>query len=360
VEIRVSEVAEGMLGLHHLTWKEVRCDSLEIGCEWFDRVQTAASQELCDLLARFRAADGGGIWLALIGLIADDPAEPGELIDRLERMPADDIWLQLLGLHARHTVDPDLRLAMLAAGRGRPAPLEALLSRAGFHTKAPARALLELFGADAADAVAAVVRTLRLWFEQVFRQEWQAIRPIVERDADAKRRLAERLSTAELVEHATNGIEMVHEIGVTRVLLMPSYLDRPWATHGRHLATSMVCYPVAEESLTSSEEEGRRRRILRLSKVLADESRLRALRRLAEGPATLQELADHLGVRKSTMHHHLAAMRSAGMLRIRMNERGYSLRPQALEELSNLLGDYLGAAEKPARRAPHGRRRGPR
>ena len=112
--------------------------------------------------------------------------------------------------------------------------------------------------------------------------------------------------------------------------------------------------PVSDETLAPSEEEARMGSILRLSKALGDESRLRALRRLAESPCTLQELADHVGLSKSTMHHHLAVLRSAGLLRMRFKEKRYSLRTGPLAEMSGLLGDYLGTTE--TRSSP--RRRG--
>ena len=357
VEIRVSEAAEALVALHNLTGDYVRCDALEVGCAWFDKIQKASSPELQDLIARHRSVEGFAVaWFGLIGMAVEGPTSIDGLLACLEDASADDVWLQVLGLYNRSAPEPEVREAMLAAGHGQLEPLKRKLPDLDSHTRAHVTGVVRALDGDAERARSTIVRTLRLWHEDVFRDEWREIEPIVERDAAVKRRLAARMSAAELVEEATNGIELVPEIGVSRLLLIPTYLDRPWATTGRQLGTSIICYPVAEDALSPSEDDARMRRLLRLSKVLADENRLRAIRLLAETSCSLQELADHLGIRKSTMHHHLAALRSAGLLRIRMNEKRYSLRRNAVSELSALLDEYVGAdPEARARRAPRRR-----
>jgi len=232
---------------------------------------------------------------------------------------------------------------MLDAGHGRLEPL-------GSSQRAPdlARAL----GADAGAAHRLVVSVLSRWYEEVFSRQWPEIAPVLERDAEDKQRLAREQPVAAVVEEATNGGEYVPEAGIGRLLLLPTYLGRPWITQDRQGDTLVISYPIAEAALASSPEEARRRRVLRLAKALSDETRLRALRRLAVSNLTLQELADELGVSKSTMHHHLAALRSAGLLRLRFGEKRYSLRTAPLAQMSGLLDAYVGAVEThgPSRR----------
>jgi len=145
-------------------------------------------------------------------------------------------------------------------------------------------------------------------------------------------------------ERATLGGEYVQEVGIDGLLLVPTYIGRPWVSQGRRLSSLLVCYPVSEEAQAPWAEEARLRRILRLSRALSDESRLRTLR-LASTPSTLQELADHFGLGKSTMHHHLAALKAAGLLRMRMADRRYALREQVVAELPGLLSEHLRAPE---------------
>ena len=81
-------------------------------------------------------------------------------------------------------------------------------------------------------------------------------------------------------------------------------------------------------------------RVQRLAGVLSDRSRLVALRLLAGRQMTLQELADELGVRKSTMHHHLSLLRAAGLLRVPFGTKAYSLRREPLRELGVALNEF--------------------
>jgi DNA-binding transcriptional ArsR family regulator len=82
-------------------------------------------------------------------------------------------------------------------------------------------------------------------------------------------------------------------------------------------------------------------RLVRLYKALADERRLRILKMLTTRSYSLQELADAFGVAKTTMHHHLGTLRTAGLVRIQSDEHIYSLRQNTLSEVSELLEVYL-------------------
>src|SRR5260370_35673120 len=66
------------------------------------------------------------------------------------------------------------------------------------------------------------------WYEQVFRHEEARIRPILEGDIEAKRKLQATVSAEQLVELATNGLVYGPEAGVRKIVLGPSFLSRPW------------------------------------------------------------------------------------------------------------------------------------
>ena len=99
-------------------------------------------------------------------------------------------------------------------------------------------------------------------------------------------------------------------------------------------------YPVADENVT--EDSGNPPvRLVRLYKALADERRLRILKMLMVRSYSLQELADEFGVAKTTMHYHLATLRTAGLVLITSNDKEYSLRRNMLSDVSSLLETYL-------------------
>ena len=73
---------------------------------------------------------------------------------------------------------------------------------------------------------------------------------------------------------------------------------------------------------------------MRLTHALSDESRLRMLRFVADGPCTLTEVARFIGLSQPTVHHHLVQLRAAGLVRVHFAVSGpsrYSLRPHALD-----------------------------
>ncbi|MDQ6671821.1 MAG: metalloregulator ArsR/SmtB family transcription factor [Chloroflexota bacterium] len=79
--------------------------------------------------------------------------------------------------------------------------------------------------------------------------------------------------------------------------------------------------------------------MLRLFKALADESRLRIVGILAQGPRSVDELAALLQLRSPTISHHLARLRQADLLSMRSdgNVHLYQLDMQALRALSREL-----------------------
>jgi DNA-binding transcriptional ArsR family regulator len=178
------------------------------------------------------------------------------------------------------------------AGQAR-AALELLLPLSPAETKKRVLAVLTLYRDELLDADAV---------EQT------------ECDADSKRRLG--LSGAELIAYACPGYQYEPEPELPDVVLVPHEAARPWLLLCQHDRTRIICYPVPE---TKDVEN----RLVTLGRALGDERRVRMLARLAEGDATLAELAAIAQVAKSTAHHHLSRLRDAGLVEMRGNAQGY-------------------------------------
>lgn len=84
--------------------------------------------------------------------------------------------------------------------------------------------------------------------------------------------------------------------------------------------------------------------IAALGKALADESRIQLLAILSARPHQLGELVDATGLNRSTVHHHLRLLRSAGLVTVEGNARAYRYkinkrgRATAIATLSDLFG----------------------
>ncbi len=81
-------------------------------------------------------------------------------------------------------------------------------------------------------------------------------------------------------------------------------------------------------------------RLVALYRALGDGTRLRILRRLAAGAATVGRIGDELNLAKSTVHEHLDSLRTAGLVRLVVNG-GFTLEPE-IPDLNRMLKEFLG------------------
>ena len=145
------------------------------------------------------------------------------------------------------------------------------------------------------------------------------------------------------VEKATNGIRLVPDQRTRRIVLAPSYFGRPYNSMTKVGEITAICYPLADSALGAGGRAAIPAATVRLYRALGDESRLRILRLLAERDLYLTELATELDLSKPTVSHHLAQLRSAGL--VTMTEQGnltyYTLRRDRVAEAGPELSAFL-------------------
>lgn len=81
-------------------------------------------------------------------------------------------------------------------------------------------------------------------------------------------------------------------------------------------------------------------------KALADVNRLRIVRRLADGEASVAELIAHVGLSQPLVSHHLKRLRTAGLVNTRRvgRETVATLRAEAFGEVAERERTILGIA----------------
>jgi ArsR family transcriptional regulator len=81
-------------------------------------------------------------------------------------------------------------------------------------------------------------------------------------------------------------------------------------------------------------------------RALADVNRLRIVRRLAEGEASVNDLIAHVGLSQPLVSHHLKRLRAAGLIESRRvgRETVCRLRPEAFGEVAERERAILGFA----------------
>jgi len=195
---------------------------------------------------------------------------------------------------------------------------------------------------EIAELAPAVRRTLHAWLPRFERVEAR-INRILQRDV-ADRNLDDAVADPMgFIERTTSGIRMVPEPRTRRIVLAPSYFGRPYNSLTKVGETTLVCYPIADSALGAGGRSAPPAATIRLYRALGDESRLRILRLLAERDRYLTELATEMDLSKPTISHHLAQLRSAGL--VTMTEQGnltyYTLRRDRAEEAGPELRAFL-------------------
>ena len=341
VTIEVSPSYELLLSI--LTVSEAVDDTHEIGPEWIAEMRARAGDEL---LARIDAVTQHepDTFIHLMGMAYEAPA-PRDLpsfIAHLRAADATEIKLHLVQYYARETrrcTPPAVIRDAVAGDSG--AQREFLQT---CHPESDAwtdyvRGVLE---ADGERLKADLVEVLEEWADRVWKPESLTILPILERDAEAKREMLRTMSLDDFVETATNGVEWVARPGIDRIVMIPSFVNRPLVSFTEIGEVQIIAYPVADESV-SADLDTPPLRLVRLSKALGDEKRLRILRALGDGEKNLLELAEMFGVAKTTMHHHMIILRSAGLVSVAVGSKRYRLRRETVPDVGALLSGYLGA-----------------
>lgn len=324
---------------------EFKCE-YEIGDDWFNRIKTSCPPELLsglnDFTLQTQIKHGElNSWLHFMGLVYDSPApkDVPVFLAYLESLEPWEILLCWLGYYQRplRRVIP-LDVILQAAERNEES-LELFFRTALPDNLVAQERIRSLIFIDGEVMKSSLISLLWNWYEQVFRQEEARIRPVLERDIEAKRKLQSTLSIEKLVEVATNGLVYETEAGVRKVILIPAFLGRPWNVTLVHHDVKLMVYPASDESVRP--DRSTPLQLVRIYQALGDERRLHILKLLKKRSYSLQEISEEFGVAKSTMHHHLGLLRTAGLVRIRGDEKLYSLREETLSILPALLDDFL-------------------
>src|ERR671937_1698254 len=182
------------------------------------------------------------------------------------------------------------------------------------------------------------VRLLVAWHEQYFRLVDPAILSGLAADAAAKQALVGTMAPEALVEAATCGVHFMPRPGPELVLLVPQYHFRPWNVFDDYRGLRVIQYPADDLPPVPGEPPPG---LLRLTRALSDESRLRILRFLATGPRSFTDVVQFMGLAKSTVHHHMVVLRAAGLVRVHDSGEkattAYSLRPGAVDQVRDML-----------------------
>ena len=306
------------------------------GQAWLDEVRGRMPAEFLTDLESLKT--GGEIWLVLLGLVYDTPAPKTveAFLDHLRSLDPDALRAHLIA-HAWFTKERQIAPEIIEAAAGGDAEAYATICEAADECACgPGWANLLVLPAE--EAKRTIIGLLERYAEKGFDP---TVSKLLDRDARAKRALAVSLTPDELVERATNGITFANNDGMDAVILIPSVVIRPFVVITDHGRNRMFGYGVSEEYL-SGDDDAPPSWLVDFYKAVGDEKRLRILTVLAQGDTTLGSLVERLDLSKSTVHHHLRLLRTAGLVRVTIGEEHvYSLRTGAIPQAGPLLETYL-------------------
>jgi DNA-binding transcriptional ArsR family regulator len=333
VETRAGAAFELLVGLSVLRDDERRDDA------WVPRFADcpAALKRAVD-----RVGDvAGETWLHLLGLALELPAVSAQqFVQELEHVDELEFRRHLLGVHVAtwRAIVGSETLERAAAGDS--GAIRGLLSSERYYAGRARDSLSVVLPLTPKQTKRRFVDVLQR-FTAVFDRHAAELVPELEDDARRRREAAGHAPAESVIASATGGYVYEPEPEFRRVILIPHAAASPSLLLCQHRDARVICYPLADGAGAGEDID---QRVVRLGKALGDPARVRIVRRLVRGEASLGELAEAAGVAKSTAHHHLTALRAAGLVVLRGNARGYwyTLRLESLADARSLLTELLG------------------
>lgn len=335
VSLEWGSAYEALLGLSMFTGDEPQ-DSYEVGRRWFRQVGRLASPVLRESV-RALFGESGSRWFFLLGLAHESGGrrDVDALLRRAGSMTPDDLLAALLGGRFRALGAGPGRVALGRAVRGELDAAKEIAARTHPEGEETVRRLIAL-GPSTARRL--MLEVLGRWRKEVLPETEGAA--ALQADLAARKEQARRMSARQLVEAVTDGLTYEGEPGIDRAVLVPSLVTRPWITITEWDGAKIFCYRAQPEPAYKRAAPAEPDPVL-VYRALGDESRLRVLRELAGGDRRLSELAATLHLSKSTLHQHLAILRTAGLVRLTVGtEKRYGLR-HARPDLNALLARLL-------------------
>lgn len=144
------------------------------------------------------------------------------------------------------------------------------------------------------------------------------------------------------VEKISGGLKIEAYEGLRQVIMTPTYHTNPLITIRKLKNVAHILYPV---DLPETDPTGPSKKLVRITKALADENRLKIVKLLREGPKTFTEILQHFTISKSTVHHHVMLLRTAGLISSYHTDQCCSemfiYRPFGIHELVTHFDEYL-------------------
>jgi DNA-binding transcriptional ArsR family regulator len=276
----------------------------------------------------------GDVWLHLLGLALDTEADDAAaFIEAVRRTRPLELRRHLLGLHVPSWRRAAGRETIERAARGDRRACDQLAVARREYCDDGDGAVPAILSLSPARTKPLIVAALERFATEVLAPQEERLRRTLHDDAESRRQEIATADPRDVIEQATGGYRHEHEDSFARIVLFPHLAHAPAILLCEHRDTRLIGYAAASPDAAGSEL------LIGLGRAIGDASRMAILARLRDGEASLGDLANSLGLAKSTIHHHAFQLRAARLITVRGNTQGtfYALDPSGFAAAAEFL-----------------------
>jgi DNA-binding transcriptional ArsR family regulator len=281
----------------------------------------------------------GEVWLNLFGVALDGgaPYDSERFRGRLASLDPVELRRHVLGRYAWSWCTLAGIEDIESASAGDAAAATRLLTHPRYYGGNAKASLATLLALDPDESRRRLVRAVELGSESLLDE--RAARELEAAADAAEVRLASDPALV-AIERLATGYRYVPEPEAERVVLIPHLEPRVSLVLAQHRSARLIVYRARRDSAAED-------RLVALGRALADPKRVEILRLVGRGMGRASDLVDVTGLSRSTVHHHLAQLREAGLVSLEGNARAYTYVPQrsAPAEVAELVAGLIGSEE---------------
>jgi DNA-binding transcriptional ArsR family regulator len=273
----------------------------------------------------------------VIASLADDAA-PGDLIGALEQMPAAELAVFMLDTGETSTERLKLFDEVLA---GETSKVDAAVSGLPVGWAGRCRHVLT----DPERARTDLVQVFQAHLERVYGDHIGAITRSIDDAIPTALKTLDLLPAFEAIERLTGGYTLGSDLGLRTITLAPSVFIHPFMSTrvDEEAGEALILFGIPSSIFDDYDPEQTGGELMPALKAMADPSRLTVLHLLAQQPLYTSEVVERLRLAQTTVHHHLAQLRAAGLIRQERDRKGmkYSIRTDSARQVLRALDDWI-------------------
>ena len=191
----------------------------------------------------------------------------------------------------------------------------------------------------------AYVKALRSYYEIFFKDEEIRIMPTLIQSLSHAQMRAGSVPLSAMLEELSAGVRYIHVENLSKIYLTPSFWGTPYLFYDYPNENEVVLvFGARPDEMPLIPGDTVPDYLLSGLSALADATRLRILRTIAQTPQTAAQLSRSLRLRPPTVTRHLTELRVAGLVQINFNpegERQYTTRFEGFDSLQDLLHNFV-------------------